>query len=105
MSVLARPYKDKKNLLPNLEEVLMMEAWYLLKNEEESDLFSLSTFSLIIKLYPSKFLGPLPLACLRATLTSGASKPLLIYHFTSHWIISVLRHKEPDLLGAPQNAT
>ena len=39
MTVLAGPYRDKKIPLPNLEEALMMEVWYLFKNEEEGGLF------------------------------------------------------------------
>ena len=45
MTVLAWPYRDKKTPQPNLEEELMMEAQCLLKNEEESGLFPLFTFS------------------------------------------------------------
>ena len=35
MTVLAWPCRDKKNPLSDVEEELMMEAWHLLKNEEE----------------------------------------------------------------------
>ena len=34
----------------------MVEAWYLLEDEEEGGLFSLSNFPLIIKICPTKFL-------------------------------------------------
>ena len=47
--VLAWPRRDKKTPLPNLEEELM-EVWWLLKDEEESGLFPLPIFPLIIKL-------------------------------------------------------
>jgi len=47
---LAWPCRDKKTPLLNLEEELMIEAWSLLK-EDEDLLFPLSTFHLIIKLY------------------------------------------------------
>ena len=52
---LAWPCRDKKTPLLSLEEELMMEAWSLLKKDE--DLLPLSTFHLIIKLYPSTFSG------------------------------------------------
>ena len=45
MTVLAWPCRDKKTPQPNLEEELMLEAWRLLKNEEESSLFPLFIFS------------------------------------------------------------
>ena len=45
MTLLAWPCRDKKTPQPNLEEELMMEARRLLKNEEESGLFPLFTFS------------------------------------------------------------
>ena len=35
---------------PDVEEELMMEAWHLLKNEQEGGLLPLPTFPLIIKL-------------------------------------------------------
>ena len=37
--------RDKKTPLPQVEEELRREAWCLLKNEEESDLFLPSYFS------------------------------------------------------------
>ena len=46
---LARPRRDKKTPLLNLEEELV-EVWWLLKGEEESGLFPLPIFPLIIKL-------------------------------------------------------
>ena len=57
MTILAWQCKDKNTALLNLEKELKMETWHLIKNEEESGHFPISTFSLIIKLYLSKFLG------------------------------------------------
>ena len=50
MTVSAWPCRDKKTPLPNIEEEMIMEAWRLLKNEEEGGLFPLPTFLLVIKL-------------------------------------------------------
>ena len=50
MTVPAWPCRDEKTLPPDMEEELIMEAWYLLKNEEEVSLSPLPTFPLIIKL-------------------------------------------------------
>ena len=43
------PCRDKKIPLPNVEEELMMEAWCLLKNEEEGGLLPLPTFPLVLR--------------------------------------------------------
>ena len=42
-------WRDKKTPQRDLEEKLMMEAWYLLKDEGEGSLLPLPTFPLIIK--------------------------------------------------------
>ena len=55
MTVPAWLCRDKKTPPPDME--LMMEVWHLLKNEEEGGLLPLPTFPLIIKLWPTKFLG------------------------------------------------
>ena len=46
----AGPCRDKKTLLPNLEEKLKMEAWHLLLKKDKEDLLPIPTFPLIIKL-------------------------------------------------------
>ena len=50
MTIPIWPHEDKKTPLPDVEEELMLEAWFLLKNEEEGGRLSLSTFPLTIKL-------------------------------------------------------
>ena len=89
---LAWPCRDKKTPLLNLEEELIMEAWHLLEKDKDV-LLSLPTFPLIIKLY--WVLGVWhPLAVWFVSLTRAyPSISLLIYHFASHWILSVLRQK------------
>ena len=69
-----------------------MEAWHLLEKDKDV-LLSLPTFPLIIKLY--RVLGVWhPLAVRLVSLTRAyPSISLLIYHFASHWILSVLRQK------------
>ena len=88
-------------------EELMMEAWGLLKNEEEGGLFPLPTFPLIIKLLPTNFSGHSTLSSthLQFSQASYSNKSLLIHHFASRWILSALRHKELELLGAHRDAT
>ena len=82
--------QGQENSLPNLEEELMMEAWHLLKKDRE---VLLPTFPLIIKLYwvPGVW-HPLALPLISLT-RAYPSILLLIYHFASHWILSVLRQK------------
>ena len=70
-----------------------MGARCLLKKDKE--VLSFHTFPLIIKLQPTKFLGWYP--CL--PVCKSHKHPTLIDHFLSI-IISTLRHKEPQLLGA-----
>ena len=104
---LAWPCRDKKTPLLNLEEELIMEAWHLFEKDKEV-LLSLPTFLLIIKLY--RVLGVWhPLALLLVSLTRAyPSISLLLYHFASHWILSVLRQKGLwywSSLEAPWNDT
>ena len=49
MTVWVWLWGDKKTSPPNVEEELMMEAWCLLKDEEEGGLLPLPTFFLIVK--------------------------------------------------------
>ena len=50
MTIPAWPSRDKKTLPPDMEEELMMEAWHLLRTEEEGGFLSPSAFPSIIKL-------------------------------------------------------
>ena len=73
-------------------------------NEDEGGLLRLPTFPLIIKVQLTKFCGGTILpACKphKHPQVSCSNTSFLSYHFASHWILSVLRHKEPELLGAP----
>ena len=62
--------RDKKNPPPDVEAELMMEAWRLLKNEEEGGPLLLPAFPLIIKQEPTKFSGQHPLAHPQASQAS-----------------------------------
>ena len=55
---------------PSVEKELMMEAWCLLKNEEEGGLLPFPSFPLIIKPQPTQFSGLHPPACLPVNLRS-----------------------------------
>ena len=56
MTILVWPFKDKKTPQTNLKEMLMMERWCLLRNEEESD-FAPPHFSFYYKTVADLVLG------------------------------------------------
>ena len=56
MTILVWSFRDKKTLQTNLKEMLMMEAWCLLRNEEESD-FATPHFSFDYKTVAHLVLG------------------------------------------------
>ena len=112
MIVLTWPCRDRKTHLPKVEEELMMEAWCLLKNEEERGLSLLPTFPLIITLWPSKFLErgnamlPCPLVSLTSILFSHPStnqvRPCLASEIRWDLVCSgwySRRHKHPVLIN------
>ena len=78
MTIPAWPSRDKKTLPPDMEEELMMEAWYLLNNEEKVTLFPLPTFPIIIKLWPTKTWGVAPS---HLHICKPDKSPILINHF------------------------
>ena len=90
MTILAWPCRERKTPPPDVEEEPMMEAWHLLKNEEEGGLFPLPTFPHYSPLSSwGTALSPPP-TCKR----HNSNKSSLVYHFASCWIPSVLRHKK-----------
>ena len=50
MTILVWPSRDKKTTPLDMEEELMIEAWCLLKNEEEHGLLPFSTLPLMINI-------------------------------------------------------
>ena len=82
----------------------VMEAWHSFKSEKERGLFPLPTFSLIVNCSPLSSWGcsTLSPSCLQASKSSYSNKSFLAYLFASCWILSELKHKEPELLRAPR---
>ena len=72
----------------------MMEAWHLLKNEEDGGLLHLPAFPLIIKPWPlsSRHGTPLP-SCLYLSQRSILINSFLTCHSASCWILSMPRQK------------
>ena len=75
---------NKKSLLPNQEEQLMIEAWHQLRNEEEGGLLA---FLLSFYYKPTEVSGrgTHSFTHLQTSQMSYSNSSPFIYHFDSHW--------------------